>query len=146
MRYFEGQRSLAGTGEWLQLDADTIEWSVRYEDSGFSITWRSRARYCVETDLFCGRTPSLIVQGREASFEEAVGFAKHLGQQSRWIRPEERCIYRRDPVKERYGEDPQERPGPDPIGRDRDTSDHAITGAAAPRDPEENDASKIESS
>lgn len=74
------------SGNWSEPDADTIRWEGVYRR--LPTCWESVARYCPQTDRYIGREPRLFVNGRLASFEEAVVLGKLLGQNHRWMRPE----------------------------------------------------------
>ena len=84
----------AHSEEWIRLgswteDETCTRWQGELSD-GAIVVWESQARFCDDSGLYVGRTPSLIVGNVQQSFEEAVEFAGILGQRSKWMRPDEK--------------------------------------------------------
>lgn len=70
-------------GDVEQPTSDLICWSWKLED-GAEIVWESHARYD-ENDIYIGRSPSLLVGGAYAPFEQAVSVGNRLGQETKWL-------------------------------------------------------------
>lgn len=85
---FPDTEDLPSRGVWKQPSADLLVW----ETPDRVIVWESLARYDDDTDLYIGRTPTLVVEEMEdctihveRSFEAAVEFGERLGVDTVWI-------------------------------------------------------------
>ena len=68
-------------GTWYE-DAHSGRWT----SNDGRVIWKTVSHFDND-DTYCGRAPSLVVDGKPRPFEHALEFGRRLGRDSLWIRP-----------------------------------------------------------